>query len=428
MAFWAEPRGFSQPSTIGHAEPYFETCRFIVIRSKRGHCLCLGVHTYGRQGTSKLGVGADHHAAVIADGDIEAVLHPKEKELSKRPIHIVLETRDVTIDSTSRLDFSRVYTIEYNIPVRNIGRILPLDLAIFETYFSQTINIPYGELSLPNDVEPVLRSVNDHSGSSNFLSGSDHGRYDGTTSDHGLEPWRWLQDEPCYKAWESHRGPFLWIMGEMDSQIASIFEDLLLSAHRGVKSSTTCYINLWKDDTARTSSRVILNDLILKLLAQQPELARYLRLNDTEKENESLNPSLTLWENFLSIARHASGSIICLLDGFDHYQSSTERFDFTDALSNLHENFKDAKNHNLDLRFAVTSRPDTVIERRFPECVYKVPSQRQVSKRLASGSPVMLFTQEMAPRATAKSLSVFKLKVSRLNPSYTVVSPMISSH
>ena len=156
MIFWVEPRGFSSPCSTGRSEPYFETRRFIVIRSKRAHCLCLAVHTYRRKGTSKYGIVPDQHAAVIAEKDLEASTHLGEKKSNRDPIQIILETKTLSIDATSTIDFTRVYTVEYNLPVRNIGRIRPLDLALFETYFGHSVNI----LSLD---ENVLNGTDDTS-------------------------------------------------------------------------------------------------------------------------------------------------------------------------------------------------------------------------------------------------------------------------
>ena len=155
MAYWIEPQGFCQ----GQSKPHSKNRRFMVIRSKKRHCLCLAVHTYQGQATSKPGVRADDHAAVIPEGG-SLTLHPEEKELYRQPIHVILERDDVTIDGTSRMDFSRIYTVEYNVPVKGIGRILHHDLEIFETYLSRSISLAFQAEDEP--VQPIPQWLGKH--------------------------------------------------------------------------------------------------------------------------------------------------------------------------------------------------------------------------------------------------------------------------
>ncbi|KAL9096282.1 MAG: hypothetical protein Q9165_001279 [Trypethelium subeluteriae] len=137
MLHWSEPTGVNSSM---ECVTFQKIRRFMVIRGRPAHCLCLVVHTYGRQGTSKIDARASDHAAVIPAGK-SVVLHPDEKELKKDPIQIIVEDAKVELDHTARLDFSRVYTIEYNLPVRNIGRILPKDLGKYERYFITSVDI-----------------------------------------------------------------------------------------------------------------------------------------------------------------------------------------------------------------------------------------------------------------------------------------------
>ena len=132
MTHWVEPAGFSKGALTPSA-PFEELRRFIVIRSKPAHCLCLPVHTYGRQATSKPGVVVDDHAAIVPLGR-SMQLHAEEKPLSKQPLYIILEDRNIDIDYTSRIDFARIYTFEYNVPIRNIGRVSAESIGILEEY------------------------------------------------------------------------------------------------------------------------------------------------------------------------------------------------------------------------------------------------------------------------------------------------------
>lgn len=106
-----------------HQEKHYEKVRrFVVISAKRGHCLCLPINTYSNQGTNKRGVHADDHAIIYTDKPtrFEGEL---EKGLSKSPIRVVPVSGRHKLDKASRLNYAKVYTIEYNVKVWFIGKI-----------------------------------------------------------------------------------------------------------------------------------------------------------------------------------------------------------------------------------------------------------------------------------------------------------------
>ena len=132
MTHWVEPAGYSEGAPTPNL-PFEKLRRFVVIRNKPAHCLCLPVHTYGRQATSKPGVVADDHAAIVPVGK-SMQLHAEEKPLGKRPLYMILEDSEVDIDYMSRVDFARIYTFEYNVPIRNIGRVSAESMGALEEY------------------------------------------------------------------------------------------------------------------------------------------------------------------------------------------------------------------------------------------------------------------------------------------------------
>ena len=142
MTHWVEPAGSSEGAPTP-SMPFEKLRRFVVIRSKPAHCLCLPVHTYGRQATSKPGIVVDEHAAIVPLGR-SMQLHAKEKPLSKQPLYITLEDHNIDIDHTSRIDFARIYTFEYNRPIRNIGRVSTESIGLLEEYcMLATTSKPY---------------------------------------------------------------------------------------------------------------------------------------------------------------------------------------------------------------------------------------------------------------------------------------------
>jgi len=128
MTLWSEPASSTardgpnfSSSTIG-GRIFSETRRFVVVRSGQGHALCCPIQTYQKRGTTKSRINVENHAIVYAAGS-EPKLLPEEESLAMGSFQIVMEDKSVTIDQSSRLNFGKVYTVEHNIKVRNVGKI-----------------------------------------------------------------------------------------------------------------------------------------------------------------------------------------------------------------------------------------------------------------------------------------------------------------
>lgn len=114
---------------------------FVVIRQRSQHCLCLPVYTYSQQGTSKAGVKPEDHAPLIKE-NTELVLHPDEQGTRlQRPIILILEDATLQWSPLSRINLSKVQSVEYNLKVKTVGRISPDCLADLETMFREAIGL-----------------------------------------------------------------------------------------------------------------------------------------------------------------------------------------------------------------------------------------------------------------------------------------------
>jgi len=91
---------------------------------------------------TKHGVNPEDYAAVYpTSGKVK--FKPGEKEsMRKEPFQIKIEESDEKIDAMSRLNFSRVYTVEHNVKVKNIGRIPPDEVPRLIHYFRDSIAGP----------------------------------------------------------------------------------------------------------------------------------------------------------------------------------------------------------------------------------------------------------------------------------------------
>lgn len=114
--------------------------RYVVIRSRSNHCLCLAIHTYGGAATSKYGVYPDEHAPLVCN-QAEVETHPNERPLRKEALSVVLEPPTKWLSPYSRIDFGKVYPINYNFKVRRIGRIDSPYLNVLEAYFRAGIGV-----------------------------------------------------------------------------------------------------------------------------------------------------------------------------------------------------------------------------------------------------------------------------------------------
>ncbi len=128
-------------TTTSFGEQVVEKIRwFIVVQSWKSHCIAVPVHTYNRQGLTKPGLynAEDHAALTLYDTNAEPL--PGE-ELVRKPLRLILEDKSLKVDQTSRINFSKLYTVEYNIKVSTVGRIINRDHHLLDEYVTQSIKL-----------------------------------------------------------------------------------------------------------------------------------------------------------------------------------------------------------------------------------------------------------------------------------------------
>jgi len=148
---WSEPAGENVDwsdeddyEIVRYGEKVFTKIRrFVVVREGDRHSTCLPLLTYQGQGTLKRGVKPDDHAAVYAENPKN--LRSKEKllageKLRKKPFAIFIEDSKEKIDPLTRINFSKIYTVEHNVKALKIGRIPDTDL--LRKYFIESIAGP----------------------------------------------------------------------------------------------------------------------------------------------------------------------------------------------------------------------------------------------------------------------------------------------
>lgn len=111
---------------------------FIVIKSWKSHCVAVAVHNYNEQGLTKLELEnpRDHAALTLDDTTVEL---QQDEELARKPLHLILEDTSLKMDQSSRINFSKLYTVDYNIKVSAVGRIVNQDHHLLDEYVAQSI-------------------------------------------------------------------------------------------------------------------------------------------------------------------------------------------------------------------------------------------------------------------------------------------------
>ena len=129
MMSWSEPTAnhpYPNDSSVSldiyGQNPHSRIRRFIVVKQGTGYSICLPVNTYGGQGTLKYGLNVQDHA-LIYTGATPPPLLLGEEELEKEPLRIIPTDSSYELDVASRVNFGKVYTVEHNLKVKDVGLI-----------------------------------------------------------------------------------------------------------------------------------------------------------------------------------------------------------------------------------------------------------------------------------------------------------------
>ncbi|KAF7879852.1 uncharacterized protein EAF02_008022 [Botrytis sinoallii] len=138
---WSEPTGNAGGGTImsirqKHGEEiHAKVRRFVVVDPRRGHCLCLPIMTYEGRATSKPGVHADEHAIIYTTPKPMLIENEDGTKMKYRPVKMTPDSNKHKLEAASRINYHKVYTVEYNVKVWFIGRIDPgSQRAVTESY------------------------------------------------------------------------------------------------------------------------------------------------------------------------------------------------------------------------------------------------------------------------------------------------------
>ena len=137
---YANDTGLTTPGPYGQ-KIYSQIRRFAVVKQGHGFSWAIPIHTYRAQGTTRESFGdQDREAhAIIHMTDVEPVLLPEERFMRKNPIAVDGASEDKKLHPTSRIRFDKVYTIEHNVLVRNVGKISEHSMPYFLKYWREQV-------------------------------------------------------------------------------------------------------------------------------------------------------------------------------------------------------------------------------------------------------------------------------------------------
>ncbi|ORY71777.1 uncharacterized protein BCR38DRAFT_330097, partial [Pseudomassariella vexata] len=141
---WAEPTGTNTTSVFDEPLSDIQTApgqqgprgkffigfrRFIVVATDEGHSTCVPILTYERRGCNKKGVKANKHGIICSVGHRPKLLKG-EPNMGYPPVLMKMSAEGEKLAKESRVNYSKLVTIEHNVKVFFIGTIEGRD---FET-------------------------------------------------------------------------------------------------------------------------------------------------------------------------------------------------------------------------------------------------------------------------------------------------------
>ncbi|KAI9741065.1 MAG: hypothetical protein M1834_002778 [Cirrosporium novae-zelandiae] len=122
-----------------YGEPVYSSIRrMVVVREGEGCCWCLPISTYGGQGTLKPGLNPELHAIIHME-DQPPQRRQDETQMTKEPIQVRAAGPEQKLDRMSRLNFGKVYTIEHNVKVANVGKVNEMSMPKLVSYWNYTV-------------------------------------------------------------------------------------------------------------------------------------------------------------------------------------------------------------------------------------------------------------------------------------------------
>ncbi len=94
------------------------------------------ITTYGGRGATKRGIRVGDHAIIYTGDEIPDIL-AGEEGLTKDALQVIEGSPENLLDPLSRVNFGKVYTVEHNVKVKNVGLVASGSMAKLKGYYKQ---------------------------------------------------------------------------------------------------------------------------------------------------------------------------------------------------------------------------------------------------------------------------------------------------
>ncbi|TGO15811.1 hypothetical protein BTUL_0035g00140 [Botrytis tulipae] len=108
-----------------HSAREFKFGKFFGLDQRATQVEELPIMSYEGRATSKLGVNADEHAIIYTTPQPRLVQNEDGTKMKYHPIKMIPDSSRHQLDAASRINYHKIYTVEYNVKVWFIGRIDP---------------------------------------------------------------------------------------------------------------------------------------------------------------------------------------------------------------------------------------------------------------------------------------------------------------
>jgi hypothetical protein len=136
-AFFKKGRVF-ETSWNGPDGPPNQTARFAVIKPQSTHSIVLPLGTFPDQTPTKYGKAANNFATVVpVDSGFAPTNHGNE--LHPESLYVKVENPSVTIDPMSRVNLGTPLTVDHNVRVQNIGRVVGDSVKLLDKSYADSL-------------------------------------------------------------------------------------------------------------------------------------------------------------------------------------------------------------------------------------------------------------------------------------------------
>jgi len=208
----------------------------------------------------------------------------------------------------------------------------------------------------------------------------------------------WFLSHPTFYRWKaSRKNDLLWLSADPGCGKSVLSRSLIDEKLLGNESATVCYF-FFKDNAEQGSTETALCALLHQFFSSRVDLLHKHVSSAVEKCGHALKEDFEeLWRIFISaVTDPSAGDIICVLDALDECKLSYREKLIT-RLETFYKHSVPRSDRESKLKFLVTSRPYSEIEREFSSLTRDVPTIR-----LAGENESESISQEIALVIEAK--------------------------